>query len=560
MENKQEKTAAELYREERKQRMAKAAKKNAKKSPQLHKVGKMFGKCLLVVIIAALCLSIVYACMSFTGVLQRNVLSALKLGNKRVSVAEYNYYYLSMFNQYYSYASQYENYYGAGSGKTYTGFDYTVSPSQQSYSGEVEGVENPTWADYFKSMATQQIQIIHAYSDYGRAAGLTLTEAQQEEINTAMEDYRSKAKSSDYSLNRYLDAVCGKGVNEKLLLTILENTYIAQSYDEKLTKDNANSITDEQIAKEFEDNKKNYTTFSIGIYEIKADVAETEEGASEEEVAAAKTAAMQEAKTKAEAALATINSTDTLVAAAAAYDSSLTSDTVISNDITATNIESYVPDAVEWIYSADRAVGDKQIFEVSDGYYIIYLIELPTRDTTKGVNVRHILVKFEDKTDEQGNAIELTDEEKATYYAKAQEIYELYKADPTEENFAKLATEKTEDTGSAENGGLYESVYPGDMVTEFNDWIFDAARQPGDTDIIETTYGYHIMYFVGNDNAEKWASDVKKAIESNLSESDFNAAKSDAAYTIKANEPVINWATEKINKMITERNVSSSAS
>ena len=82
----------------------------------------------------------------------------------------------------------------------------------------------------------------------------------------------------------------------------------------------------------------------------------------------------------------------------------------------------------------------------------------------------------------------------------------------------------------------------------------------GDTDIIETTYGYHIMYFVGNDNAEKWASDVKKAIEANLSESDFNAAKSDAAYTIKTNEPVINWATEKINKMITERNVSSSAS
>ncbi len=293
MENKQEKTAAELYREERKQRMAKAAKKNAKKSPQLHKVGKIFGKCLLVVIIAALCLSIVYACLSFTGVLQRNVLSALKLGNKRVSVAEYNYYYLSMFNQYYSYAAQYENYYGAGSGKTYTGFDYSVSPDQQSYSGEVEGVENPTWADYFKSMATQQIQIIHAYSDYGRAAGLTLTEAQQEEINTAMDDYRSKAKSSDYSLNRYLDAVCGKGVNEKLLLTILENTYIAQSYDETLTKDNSDSITDEQIAKEFEDNKKNYTTFSIGIYKITAEAAETAEGASEEEVAAGKSAAMQ---------------------------------------------------------------------------------------------------------------------------------------------------------------------------------------------------------------------------------------------------------------------------
>ena len=35
------------------------------------------------------------------------------------------------------------------------------------------------------------------------------------------------------------------------------------------------------------------------------------------------------------------------------------------------------------------------------------------------------------------------------------------------------------------------------MVTEFNDWCFDSARKTGDVDIVETEYGYHIMYFVG---------------------------------------------------------------
>ena len=34
------------------------------------------------------------------------------------------------------------------------------------------------------------------------------------------------------------------------------------------------------------------------------------------------------------------------------------------------------------------------------------------------------------------------------------------------------------------------------MVEEFNDWCFDAARKPGDTGIVETPYGYHVMYFV----------------------------------------------------------------
>jgi len=35
------------------------------------------------------------------------------------------------------------------------------------------------------------------------------------------------------------------------------------------------------------------------------------------------------------------------------------------------------------------------------------------------------------------------------------------------------------------------------MVTAFNDWCFDEARQVGDTGIVETEYGYHVMYFSG---------------------------------------------------------------
>ena len=68
----------------------------------------------------------------------------------------------------------------------------------------------------------------------------------------------------------------------------------------------------------------------------------------------------------------------------------------------------------------------------------------------------------------------------------------------TEDSFAALAAEKTEDEGSKENGGLYEDVYPGQMVTAFNDWCFDAGRKPGDTGIVETEYGCHVMYYSGD--------------------------------------------------------------
>ena len=67
----------------------------------------------------------------------------------------------------------------------------------------------------------------------------------------------------------------------------------------------------------------------------------------------------------------------------------------------------------------------------------------------------------------------------------------------TEDNFADLASSMTDDPGSAENGGLYENIYPGQMVANFEDWCYD-SHKAGDTGIVESEYGYHIMYFVGD--------------------------------------------------------------
>ena len=35
------------------------------------------------------------------------------------------------------------------------------------------------------------------------------------------------------------------------------------------------------------------------------------------------------------------------------------------------------------------------------------------------------------------------------------------------------------------------------VVEAFQDWSLDESRKTGDTGIVETDYGYHIMYFVG---------------------------------------------------------------
>ena len=109
------------------------------------------------------------------------------------------------------------------------------------------------------------------------------------------------------------------------------------------------------------------------------------------------------------------------------------------------------------------------------------------------VDVRHILI-----TPEGGDAA--TEEQWAAAEKEANDLLnEWLTKHPDEDGFAVLAEAYTDDPGSASNGGLYEDVYVGQMVPEFENWCFDASRQTGDYGIVKTTYGYHIMYFVGSD-------------------------------------------------------------
>ena len=113
----------------------------------------------------------------------------------------------------------------------------------------------------------------------------------------------------------------------------------------------------------------------------------------------------------------------------------------------------------------------------------------------KLANVRHILVKFEGGTKDSSGNTTYSDEEMAAAKAAAEELYAQWKAgEATEDSFAALANEKSAD-GDGTTGGLYENVCPGQMVENFNDWCFAEGRKTGDTGIVESEYGYHIMFY-----------------------------------------------------------------
>ena len=116
------------------------------------------------------------------------------------------------------------------------------------------------------------------------------------------------------------------------------------------------------------------------------------------------------------------------------------------------------------------------------------------------VNVRHILIQPE--AAEDGS---ISEEAWTAAEEEAQRIYDEWLAgEATEDAFAELAGTYTQDPGSQTTGGLYEEVYPGQMITEFNDWCFADGRQVGDHGIVKTTYGYHIMFFSGEGDYAYW--------------------------------------------------------
>lgn len=120
-----------------------------------------------------------------------------------------------------------------------------------------------------------------------------------------------------------------------------------------------------------------------------------------------------------------------------------------------------------------------------------------TRET-KYVNVRHILILPDGATIETIYSETFSEEAWNAGEAKAQGILDNWAAgEATEETFAALAPTYSVDPGSNTNGGLYTNVYQGQMVAAFDAWCFDPARQVGDTAIVKTEIGFHIMYYSG---------------------------------------------------------------
>jgi len=105
-------------------------------------------------------------------------------------------------------------------------------------------------------------------------------------------------------------------------------------------------------------------------------------------------------------------------------------------------------------------------------------------------DARHILLLTDGKSEEEWPTIK----------QKAQDLLDRVLAG---EDFAKLATENSEDGGSVNNGGLYLGVAKGSFVPEFENAALSLKDGEIYPELVESSYGYHII------KLEKKISDTK---------------------------------------------------
>jgi hypothetical protein len=231
---------------------------------------------------------------------------------------------------------------------------------------------------------------------------------------------------------------------------------------------------------------------------------------------------------------------------------------------TKASLESIYEGLGEWAFAAERVARDTYIIdlETSKTYFVI-MLEAPAskNETPSSIDVRHILIEVPKKT-EEGAALpqETIDLNKTNAYAKAEEVVQKWKdAGATEQAFIDLVAANTNDTGSASTGGLYEGINSSSSyVPEFLDWAL-AEHAKGDVEIIETTYGYHIMYYVGGDTTPKWESDIRASIGSKAYEDFVLGTSKQIREGLVRKTAVCNFFTKRTEEII-DRIVQNNAS
>lgn len=464
---------------------------------------------------------------------------------QKISIGMYDYYYASIVSYYEQYAS-----YG------YYSLDTTKDYSKQ-YTTDDDG-NKISWQKFFETEALKEVEQITTYYSKALEEGVTLTSAQKKTIDKQISTLKDSASQNDVSLDQYIKANFGTYCSEDTIRIMLEQYYLSANYKGKFKCET--KVTDNDVDKYYNDHKNDYK--KIEFYYIASPYDATDDNSKNESIKTAeKIMAKMKDKKSVIALVPEVYSSyiDSQVKSSMEQDSTLTEKKAREEAVksyesnvvtTVSGSDSPFDDKMNtWLFSDDTKVGSKKYYiDESAGYiYIVLKTSKASVEENETYTVRHILVAPESGSNSSSSTsekTEYTDEQWAAAKKKADSILAKFnKTDKSEYEFAKLAEQYSTDSASTSSGsndsfgGLYESVTLGQMVPDFEKWSIDDSRKYGDTGIVKSDYGYHIMFFI-NDCPE-YQSKIIAQIKSDRLSNMIDKAE------IKVHENAIKKAVEK---------------
>lgn len=425
---------------------------------------------------------------------------------QKISIGMYDYYYASIVSYYEQYAS-----YG------YYSLDTTKDYSKQ-YTTDDDG-NKISWQKFFETEALKEVEQITTYYSKALDDGVTITSAQKKTIDEQISTLKDSASQNDVSLDQYIKANFGAYCSEDTIRLMLEQYYVSANYKGKFKSET--KVTNDDVDEYYNEHKNDYK--KIEFYYIAAPYDATDDDSKNESIKSAeKIMAKMKDKKSVIALVPEVYSSyiDSEVESSMEQDSTLTKAKAKEEAIksyesnvvaTVSGSDSPFDDEMNtWLFSDDTKVGSKKYYIDEDaGYiYIVLKTSKASVEEDETYTVRHILVAPESDSDSSSSTsdeTEYTDEQWAAAKKKADSILAKFnKTDKSEYEFAKLAEQYSTDTASTSSGssdsfgGLYESVTLGQMVPDFEKWSVDDSRKYGDTGIVKSDYGYHIMFFVND--------------------------------------------------------------
>lgn len=487
--------AAELLTQRQRQEQAEAKK--------LKTYTIIFVAAMLAVVIAVLGILAVRT-VNNSGIIQKNTLAAT-IGDQELNSIELSYYYIDAIN------STYNDWYNEF--QTYT--DTYLEAMGLDTSKPLDEQTNPdtekSWAQFFVDAALTQAKEDIALYNKAAAEKFELPEEEQKSLDNTLKNIETYAQLYGYSnANQYLRASYGYGADVESYTEYLTRSTIAQAFN--VAHKDGLSYEDKQIREHDDKDPAKYDSYNYtSLYLSYSDFLEG--GEKQEDGSVDYTDEQREAARKALKAAA-----DKLAKAKDAEDLEKLANEVKKDKYALTEYESQLNTNInapvsEWLANSKRKAGDvaalantsttededgKEVTQ-TNGYYIVIFHK--RIDNTKLMSdVRHLLVQFEGgTTDETTGTTTYTEEEKNKAKTEAEGYLKTWKEGKAdEESFIELVKEHSDDSTASE-GGLFENIHPdSSYVDNFLNWSIDADRKKGDSEVIETEYGYHVMYYVGN--------------------------------------------------------------